>query len=85
MALLGLEGALKHYYYYLCTSTHILRLPSSAFQQDKLGVSTGGVRLYTPDARGEPQVYYLGQVYPPSSFYKPARQVRMGSLHSNIE
>lgn len=48
--------------------------------QDKLSVSTGGVGLYTPDPRGEPQVFYLGQVLPPSSFYKPA--VRVGPVQS---
>jgi len=39
-------------------------------------VSTGGVGLYTPDPKGEPQVFYLGEVAPPSSFYMPEEQVR---------
>lgn len=43
--------------------------------QEKLSVSTGGVGLYTPDPEGAPQVFYLGHVAPPSSFYKPARKV----------
>ncbi|WIA30033.1 hypothetical protein OEZ86_000128 [Tetradesmus obliquus] len=42
----------------------------------ELHVSAGGVGLYTADPQGAPQVFYLGHVAAPSSFFIPEDKVR---------
>lgn len=44
--------------------------------QFELHVSAGGVGLYTADPKGAPQVFYLGHVAAPSSFFIPEDKVR---------